>query len=78
MGDLRRGNHGKRKGLLASLNLTTLEEEEGGGWKSQELPSGHSQEEAGAGEAHTGGWGGGWRAPKPQGTVCYPCPCLHH
>lgn len=51
VGEVRRGNHGMRKGLLASLNLTTLEEEEGGGWKSQELPSGHSQEEAGAGEA---------------------------
>ena len=79
VGDLGRGNHGTRKGLLATLNLSTLEEEQGGGWKSsQELPSGHSQEEAGAGEAHTGAWAGGWWVPRPQGTVCYPHPCLHH
>ena len=60
MGDLGRGSHGMRKGSLATLNLTTLEEEQGGGWKSsQELISVHSQEEADAGEAHTGGWAGG-------------------
>lgn len=75
MGDLGRGNHGTRKGLLATLNLSTLEEEQGGGWKSsQELPSGHSQEEAGAGEAHTvrGLVDGESRGPREQCVTPIP------